>query len=565
MIVPENFLFFSYDGDSVGRRVGRATMSNDLDELTKISELIHLGHELVRRWVKNNNGIWINGGGDEGIAAIPKDQVDGLEQLRKDYEYLVGHTISIGVGKEPSESGRALLIAKLKGKNRIVTFGKTTEKEIIKIKKRAKKGAFKSMEEHKLAEAYLKKAEKNDDPNSIAFQKPVATHDECKYCQQTDGVDPDHCKYCHDADPKEVEEKCKYCSYDNPVATTRMDLPEMEEQDCQFCREMDEEEKSECKYCNNKELADAETNADGTGIAPNAMNPSPDSHNDFALAGSDKEKEQYDKMGMNPPIIGKPIPSQQPPIGQNPPMDVLPKDQEEASPTGKSDPRLDGTLDQNIDPEDNHSKTALQAIAQQIEQDGKPLDSQIDAVDDTDLPTSNAVEGNISRPEDFDQDTPSDMGEEGPTQPSDDGDPEFSDILEEGLNQHADGIQKEKVIQIVSQALVQFKNCKQSLENIKMQDPQLYQASISMLKAMIEMASLLGLGQSEVVSGQSNTQLGQEQAALMPVPKENPPQEEQNDEWHDPFPTHPDHGGEPKPGHAPSASAKEDDAPSPQH
>jgi hypothetical protein len=120
-------------------------------------------------------------------------------------------------------------------------------------------------------------------------------------------------------------------------------------------------------------------------------------------------------------------------------------------------------------------------------------------------------------------------------------------VLEEGLDHSADGIQREKVVQMVSQALTQFKGCKEILESTKMQTPQLYQASIAMLRAMIEMASLLGLGEGNgnAAPVQTESTLGQEQAALTPPP------EEQNDEWHDPFPTHPDQGGEQKPGHAP--------------
>jgi hypothetical protein len=151
--------------------------------------------------------------------------------------------------------------------------------------------------------------------------------------------------------------------------------------------------------------------------------------------------------------------------------------------------------------------------------------------------------------------------------------PDYSDLLEEGLNSHADSIQREKVVQMVSQALTQFKASKDALEAVKAQSPQLYQASLAMLKAMIEMASLLKLGQSEGESGQELGQnpsqpsaLGQEQASLEPTPGEPGAvqQEEQNDEWHDPFPLHPDSGGERKPGHAPSASNKEGKAPPPQ-
>jgi hypothetical protein len=548
MDIPSGFKFISYDGDSVGRRIGRATMADDLDELRHISELIKAGHELVRRWVKDNNGVWINGGGDEGVAAIPGDCIEKLEQLRKDYEYLVGHTISVGVGDKPSESGRALLMAKLAGKNRIVKFSRAIEKEVVKIKKRAKKGAFKSMEEHKLAEAYLKKAE-NDDPNSIANQKPEATHENCEWCNQTDGVDLDHCTYCHD---QEREEKCPYCSYDRPV-DEKLDFPELAEQDCQYCKEKDAEEQNECKYCNDP----GKNDIDGSTLPGQRIGTSPDSTNEAAPAGSADEKELYSRMDMAPPEIGKPLPpDKRVPIGQNAPMDVVPKtpEQEDSRSTEKD---ADMGEPPAIDPEDNHSKEAMQAIAKEIETDGNPTDKEVNAVDDAAMPTSKEAEGNISRPSGFAQNTPGDMGEDGTNPPTSDEpageeDPDYYGVLEAGLDEHANGIKKEKSIQMVSQALMQFKAAKQTLENIREQAPDLYSASISMLKAMIEMAGMLGL--NSAASAQPQQELGAEQAELVPnQPESNEkPPEEQNDEWHDPFPTHPDQGGEAKPTHSPS-------------
>ena len=395
------------------------------------------------------------------------------------------------------------------------------------------------MEEYKIAEAYL---EKNEDG-----------HDEsCPYCQQTDSVDPEHCTWCHGADVAVGEAHCPYCDM-GTGAGQAAEMPELDAEDCNFCREMDSAGKADCKFCN-----------EDASKSPEAL-VSPDSNNETAPAGSDDEREQYKRMGMAPPEIGKPDPSKEMPIGQNAPMDTEPKDfPEEGSPAGKSDPRLDGSIPQggNIDPEDEHSREALTSIADEITNQGTPLASQVDGIDDAEMDSGMASEGNISRPEGFEQNTPEDMGTGGPNPPEEGhSEPDLSDVLEEGLNDHADGIQRERVIQTVSQALTQFKNAKQGLEEMRMTNPQLYQASISMLKAMIEMASLLGLGQGDSQSAsqpgmvgqseQTESNLGQEQESLMP------PQEEQNDEWHDPFPAHPDHGGDEKPGHAPPSKSKE--------
>lgn len=515
MEIPKNFVYFSYDADGMGRKVGRATLANDIDELRRISGLIDSGHELVKRWVKERGGIWINGGGDEGNAAVPKECVTEMDQLRKDYEFLVGASISIGVGSKPSEAGRALLVAKLKGKDRTVEFNHKIGREIKAIKKRAKKGIFRSMEEYKLSGAYLNKSEID-----------------CELCKQNDNADLDHCQFCHDLEAQEGQNDCPFCQNDPSLGPQE---PEIADEDCEFCKEMDQQGQNDCEFCQD---------------IPALV--SPDSNDQVAPAGSEEEKMQYDKMGMNPPEIGKPVPGQ-----DSTPPGLAPRyDGEGIDTTVAPDPnqRLDDQRNVDpattVDPEDNHSRDALTAIAEQIETEGTPNTQQMDAVDDTQMPNGTEAEGNISRPAGFEQDTPSDMGLQGTNGPTDDDqDPDFSDILEEGLNTHAEGIQREKVIQMVSQALTQFKASKDMLEQSRAQMPQLYQASIGMLRAMIEMAGLLGLGQNVSQldqSGQNPAELGQEQASLMP------PQEEQNDEWHDPFPTHPDHGGEQKPGHAPS-------------
>lgn len=509
-----NLVYLSFDADSAGRMIGKAVLNDDAEEMSKVSERIELGNRLFNRWIKDRDGKVYSSGGDQGVYSLDEKYVEELEQLRVDYKYLTDLTVSIGVGKRLSESGQALLMAKLKGKDQIVFFDKKTKQEIKEIKKRAKKGAFKSMEEYKLAGAYLEKGEQIADP-------------ECPYCEQTDGIDTDHCKWCHDLQSAN-ETQCPYC-LDN--AAQASESPEIGEQDCPFCKEMDQ--KGECTHGEEKS---------------NSFAASPDSINASAPAGSQEERDLYAQMDMNAPEIGKPELNDHPPVGQNPPMDSDGVDPESV------EPRLN-VAHSDIDPEDNHSKAALTAIATQIETEGSPTQKEVNAVDDTALPVSQAVEQNVSRPEDYGQNLPQDMGMGGPNPPAeqDNGadDTDYSSVLEEGLEAHSDGIQKEKTIQLVSQALVQFKGCKDILENAKLQTPQLYQASISMLRAMIEMASMLGLG-----AGESAPALGEQQAAITPEAPQN--------EWHDPFPTHPDHGGEPKPGHAPSKPKEEEKPPSPQ-
>jgi hypothetical protein len=381
---------------------------------------------------------------------------------------------------------------------------------------------------------------------------------ECEYCNQTDGVDPDHCKYCHDVQGGEGEENCPYCQQ---VAQS---------DDCPYCQES--EDADSCPYCEGTKAQAADTpevgELDDHVAQQNPKIQSPDSNNASAPAGSEEEKEQANQMGMNPPVIGKPEQGNSSSpcgIGQANPMDntcgapVTP-DQVGPEETEAGDMVMPEEGETVIPEEGAHSKEALHAIAEKIEgetPEGETEDKEAaKQVDDTEV-VGDEMEGNVSRPDNFDTATPGDVGMDGesPTaQPQDeregtnegeesveqeeasqeepgqeaeaeeDEEPELASVLQEGLDSESDEIQKEKVRTMIGQALEGFKANKQILENAKEQAPDFYNASIAMLAAMIHMADLLGLrGRSEEVA---------------------------EDEWHDPFPTHPDQGGEAKPVHS---------------
>ena len=77
---------------------------------------------MVRDFVESNGGQMISFGGDEGVFTAPAEFVEFLDQLRKDYQYMVGATLSIGYGSKPSEAGKALLYAKEHGKDQVVPY-----------------------------------------------------------------------------------------------------------------------------------------------------------------------------------------------------------------------------------------------------------------------------------------------------------------------------------------------------------------------------------------------------------------------------------------------------------
>ena len=799
--IKPNMLVVALDGDGIGKLVGRAVLANDPDKLHEVSGRIDAAQDFILSWVKENDGIKISGGGDEAVIAIPKDAKDSVEALRKDIEHAFGYTISVGIGSSLSEAGTALLVAKLRGKDQIVTFTKEIEKDIQNARKRVKKGKA-TQEEYKLSEAYLEKGEhmkicklhkaKVDEGKSIedkqkdrgarhirskigektvgwssnhpkgahpdyttpgtpgggtshagfansvgqtkyakeehkrvlseiksmpkpkldkgehvcdlhkaisdkglspdakakarvdrgnvryhydshsaaknggandaswehghvphagkpgqkvtghapgpettylhshgdyekgagkeigkeahgiamanikaskfnksetssSYPKSDCDHDftigqtqsgkkvhldhehpshasfteqdhkdaagihgkleahhtakanknindnekskfhmslsnqhnragyqhkemggmfkseeisqeepsqqdavdqdeaDCPYCEQTDGIDHDNCPYCQEDDANDHS-------------------------DCPYCQETEEHEGSEedCQYCQDDQGAGA------MGIGPMVSNPTTTRSDDFA--GQD----------LDPPQIAQQD-------GTTNPSQLL-------GGSNNSAPNPDMNAQGGGIPEDDTtSQQALQQIADEIETtlpNGQADPASMKDMDDSDMPSGNDVEGNISRPDNFDQNVPGDMG----LAEDDESAPDLSGVLQEGLDSHADGIQREKVIQMASQALQGFKTCRDVIEKAKDQAPQLYNSSIMMLKAMIEMAKMLGLG-DEVEQGGDPSQGGE--AAP------------EDDQWNDPFPTHPDNGGQAKPGHAPSAAGQGAAAPDP--
>ena len=530
--IKDDMIFISADGDGIGKKVGRAVIANDVEELHKVSARIDAAQDFILHWCKQHDGIKISGGGDEFTAAIPKEAQDHLEGLRKDIEHAFGYTISVGVGSNLAEAGTALLVAKLRGKDRIVCYSEQIKEDIKKAKRRVREHRA-TPDEYKLSEAYLKKAEGMNEQD-------------CPYCQQTDGIDPTHCKWCHDLEAQAGEEDCPYCKESQTVAMG-------DESDCPFCQGQEaHSDDNKCPLCPPETAPSLQAPSPeeraatlGGGNATDNMAEqatkiqSPDSNNSQAPHGSAQERTDYDQMGMNPPIIGKPTPGNDNSpagTGENVNSDAYGTTQVPAEPPTAGGDEVESG--QALSPEDNHSQEAMQAIAERIEgetAEGKPDDRQAArAIDDTQI-VGNEAEGNISRPGGYQQNVPGDMGLDEQNAVENE-EPDLSSVLKEGLDSQAQNIDKEKVRQMVGQALTGFKASKQILETARQQAPEFYQSSIAMLAAMIKMAEMLGLGAAE--------------APMEPAQEAGQPAQS---EWHDPFPKHPDHGGEEKPGHSPSA------------
>lgn len=381
-------------------------------------------------------------------------------------------------------------------------------------------------------------------PDAGSAMLAQSEHDSsCKYCAALAEVnDPEEgdCQYCaRNEAPADSLAACKYCAASETPGS-----------DCKYCArpEAAASEMTGCKYC----AGAAETGPAGVpceycSAGPQTQNPTTTNSEDFA------------GQGLDAPAIPKPIPGEDP-QEQVTPMDDTTNNNLSLDQKGQGESNVqvsaghpadlngDGVISPAESVQVDQSKEAMQAIAQQIEQDPNNLGvnqgpgpagaQQAMATDAAAMAPGTEMIDGVSHPETFPSNVPGDMALDEDNAAIA---PNLTSVLSEGLDNHAENIQRERVVQMVSQALVGFKASKQIIERAQQQAPQLYQSSIMMLKAMIEMAKMLG---------------------LEPAPEAQAQQAAPQNEWQNPFPTHPDQGGQAVPGHAPSegSASKDGDA-----
>jgi hypothetical protein len=160
----------AWDGDHIGREVGRASLADDVEGLRRVSQAIELGNRVWESWVTMNGGSVISMGGDEGRAEILAEKLGELPRVRDQYAGAVGSTVSVGVGTKLSEADRALMAGKLQGGNKIVLYTPEVDETIKKLQ--AQQGD--RTEADKLSEEYLEKADQPGfkKPGAPSIQKP---------------------------------------------------------------------------------------------------------------------------------------------------------------------------------------------------------------------------------------------------------------------------------------------------------------------------------------------------------------------------------------------------------
>jgi hypothetical protein len=508
-MLNNNMLFAAYDGDNAGRQAGRAILADDVEGLHEVSARIELGHDIVKQWVQSVGGEFLSGGGDEGIFSIPMQAIPNIEQLRSDYKFAANLTMTVGIGNTLSEAGKALMVGKFRGKNTAVQYDPSIEGEIAQARERIAQGTA-SAEEQKLGEAYL---------NPQTGGEPVK-----KNMEQTQQEQPAHdCPYCME----DASEPCPYCDESQGA---------MGHENCPYCADSDAQTSDECPFCEN--VAHEEGGAE-EGVEPT---PGPVVSEPTTTSGED-----YAGKDLNTPALDKPKPDEQPRVEIASPA-ISYGDNQQNTPSNRALDVVEGTPVETGGIPDEAVGESPRAVIDRLDADGaepNPEDAAaMSGTDDADLPVGDNAERHVSRPEDWGSNTPGDMG-----LGEDEQDPDLGLVIQEDLDVHADQAQKEKVIQMVAEALEGFKGCKPILEKAKLQAPNLYQSSLAMLRAMIEMAKMLGLSDgsesAEQVVGEqapAEEEMFPGEAPMEEVPGQAPGGEEEVHDWNQPFKPHPSHG-----------------------
>ncbi len=178
VVLPMNEpLYVSLDGDNIGNAVARAESADDEKELAEISGRINAGQSVLKQWAEAHGGTVIEQGGDEGLVRVPSISTPDIEELRRQYAATVGATASVGVGRKISESTKARMLAKLRGKNQTVMFDESTDRELSLLLRDAD-----TSESTKIQSAM--------NPGAIPEQRPNPERGEGKDVPKTD-LDPD--------------------------------------------------------------------------------------------------------------------------------------------------------------------------------------------------------------------------------------------------------------------------------------------------------------------------------------------------------------------------------------
>jgi len=187
------------DGDNIGSMAGQKVLQNDLEGFIAQSKRIRDGNNLISQWIENSAGKVFNNEGDEIVGEIDESFIDQIEDLRAKYLQLTNNTISIGLGDSLSQAGKALIVAKITGKDRVVRYDHSVEDIINRTHQEVHDGSA-DEEQKKMDEHYIEATmsyEQNHENQDMSSEHPKAheTSLEDMIQKPEDFISEDHMPY----------------------------------------------------------------------------------------------------------------------------------------------------------------------------------------------------------------------------------------------------------------------------------------------------------------------------------------------------------------------------------
>lgn len=483
-------VFIALNADNVGELIGNHIVNDNHDELSRVSAAIKSAQDMVNRWAESKGGKVVVSSGDESILCIPKQALAELKNIKNQYSQLANTTLTVGVGATMSEASKALIYGKMNDKNQVVHYDPSIDAQIAGEEESDEDGL--------------------PSPDGIEQDGNESEQQESGLADDPEAAGVDDGNGDEDNNPNEIEDQAMAEGGENPAdySGNNEEIPdnvdgngdednnpdemyddgnEPTTQDAEIENELDQDA--------DEALAEEDNMIDQDG--DDAQNQPQDQEDDHFQEFQDDEipAEEDESQEFDP---------SQPPHEQG--MDEeenLEHDAEENEDDEQDSDNIEADEEPaafggNTEPEDADfaedvaEDVADQDLDAQAMGDEQIADDENALQDDQDF---GQEQGEMEGEEDpmLSQDDVANPADQDPNAPQDEGDDEsvMTDMLHANIGDEESEDSDDEVKQDVIESLMSFKQNKQHLEELKQTNPEMYQANIMMLRAMIQMAKKL--------------------------------------------------------------------------
>lgn len=494
-------IYAAFNGDDIGEQIGNHIANDDHESLARVSDGIKSAHDMIERWVESKGGKVVVSSGDEAIVTIPKQALAELKSIQQKYSQLANATVTVGVGGTMSEASKALIFGKMNDKNQIVHYDPSIDSQIAGDEDEEDLPNSESIEEDGFNDQQQEEG-LPDDPEASSIDDGNGDEDnnESEFESEDEVAEDQIENEMESGDEITGDDYQDYEEGEEPSEENTAEMPLDEaideheglvdtlrspshEDDLEEADEQEEELEDYKEQAEGDELEDEdEFSNDEEELDPSQPEHEQDMSDEENFA-HDAEENQDDEEDS----------------------DNIEADEEENTFGGNTEPEdddfeedaMEDAAAQDIDDEEDG------VLAQDMDNDGDVDDQDVEMEDEAiqDLSNEDVASQNESElpPEDMEQN------------PEGDDQSVMTDMLHANIGDEESEDSDDEVKQDVIESLMSFKQNKQHLEELKQTNPEMYQANIMMLRAMIQMAKKLKMNPDAGMEDSDNVQAANEQ------------------------------------------------------